>query len=353
MAVPFDLQDLEVKGSAVPVVDGVRGLAGPFGAFAVSESGTLAYVPGEPGLGLSTLVWVDRQGAEKRLSAPPRPYRNPRLSPEGNRVAIDIGESTDQTQRADIWVYDLVRGTLSRITSANRNGLPVWSPDGKRLYYASGDDQSHMTIISAPADGTSPPPAHPISETGPRRFPDSVSSDGKLLLGRNIGSGTGNDFWVLPLTGGVAAFRPFLDARFRRSAARFSPDGHWVAYVSSETGGNQIYVTEYPGPGGTHPVSTDGGAAPRWAADGRELFFANGAKITAVDVQTSPTFHVGIPKVLFERRDLLTSVFDVSPDGKRFLMLKPEAAPQSQASQLNIVVNWHVELRRLAPASGK
>jgi Tol biopolymer transport system component len=184
-------------------------------------------------------------------------------------------------------------------------------------------------------------------------LPESVSPDGKLLLGRNIGSGSGNDFWVLPIGGGPAEFRPFLDTRFRKSGGQFSPDGHWVAYVSAETGVNQVYVTEFPGPGGTHPVSTDGGISPRWAASGRELFYANGAKIMAVDIQTIATFHAGIPKALFERKDLVANMFDVSPDARRFLMLKPEDAAQPSPNQLDIVLNWSEELRRLAPATEK
>jgi hypothetical protein len=353
MAVPFDCRNLEVRGSAVPVLNGIQGLLGPFGAFSFSESGTLAYLPGPPGGGLSTLVWVDRSGTESALSAPPRPYRNPRLSPDGERVAVDIGESADVTQRADIWVFDIIRGTLSRITTAGYNSRPQWAPDGKRLYYASWDELNKVGMISAPADGSSPPAAHPITERGPRRFLESVSPDGKVLVGRNVGNSSGNDFWVLPITETPTAFGSFLDTRFRRRDAQFSPNGHWVVYVSRETGADQVYVTAYPGPGATRPVSTDGGALARWSATGNELFYLNGSKMMVAEIETSPAFRTGILKMLFEKKDLLMTWFDVAPDGKRFLMLKPESAPQAQSNQLNIVLNWSEELRRLAPGSGE
>jgi Tol biopolymer transport system component len=361
MAVAFDLKKLAVKGSPIRVLDGVQSYIGPFGAFGFSDSGTLAYVPGVPGSRLRRLVWVDRQGVEQAAPATPRAYRSPRLSPDGQRVAVDIGVSADDTQRADIWVGDLIRGTWSRITSENRNFSPVWTPDGKRLIYGSGDDPARMALVSAPADGSSPPPAHPVSEPGPRRNPESVSPDGRLLIGRNFaGVGvSGNDFWVLSLVEGSSAVKPhpFLDSRFSKTGAQFSPDGQWVAYASRETGSSQIYVTPYPGPGGTHPVSTDGGTLPRWARSGRELFYVNGGKMMVVEIQTSPVFRAGIPKMLFEKnRGAIVypdSGNDVSPDGKRFLMVQQEAAPQAPRDQLHVVVNWFEELRRLAPAGGK
>src|SRR5262249_11262552 len=152
-----------------------------------------------------------------------------------------------ETQRSDIWVIDLVRGAMSRLTSAGHNFVPVWTPDGKRLIYGSGEQTGRVAFVSASADG-SPPPTHAISAVGQGRFPESVSPDGKLVIGRNmVSSGTsGNDFWVLPLTEGsseLPSFRSFLDNRFRRFGAQFSPDGEWVAYASGETGSNQIYIT--------------------------------------------------------------------------------------------------------------
>ena len=133
-----------------------------------------------------------------------------------------------------------------------------------------------------------------------------------------------------------------------------------MAYDSSDTGTRQVYVVPYPGPGGKWTVSTDGGTMPRWARNGRELFYRNRGKMMAVDVQTSPAFRAGTPKLLFERSGgggLLQGsggiAYDVAPDGKRFLIVKPETAQKAQPDQVNVVVNWFEELRRRAPAGGK
>jgi predicted Ser/Thr protein kinase len=357
MSVPFDLNRLEVTGPPVPVLDRIRGTTvGPFGIFAFSDEGTLAYVPGAPGGGLKTLVWVDRRGTEQPVSIPTRAYRGLRLSPQGDRVALEIGASIDPAQRADIFTYDLIRGGLTRVTSENRNIAPVWTPDGNRLIYLSFTNSNNTTLVSAPADGSSPPPAYPISEAAPRRFSGSVSPDGKLVIGRNINTpgSAGNNFWVLPITEPSAApakFASLLDARFPKSNPQFSPDGHWLAYDSVDTGVSEIYAVAYPGPGPKFPVSTDGGTAPRWASNGRELFYVNGRKMMAVEIQLSPTFRAGSPKVLFERNMTAAggASYDVAPDYKRFLMLQPASESQAERDQLNVVLHWFEELRRRVP----
>jgi Tol biopolymer transport system component len=159
----------------------------------------------------------------------------------------------------------------------------------------------------------------------------------------------GNAVWVLPLAEGASADskpRNFHESKFNEQSAHFSPDSHWVAYTSNETGLSQIYVVPYPGPGGKSQVSLDGGTDVRWNGNGRELFFRNGNKMMVVDVQTSPTFHAGTPKTLFETANI---GFDVSPDGRRFLMVKPAAASQGQQNEMRVVVNWFEELRRRVP----
>jgi Tol biopolymer transport system component len=142
-----------------------------------------------------------------------------------------------------------------------------------------------------------------------------------------------------------------LDARFPKNNPQFSPDGHWLAYDSADTGRSEVYVVAYPGPGSKYPVSINGGTTPRWASSGRELFYVNDRKMMAVELQLSPTFRAGTPKVLFERNIALAggSSYDVAPDGKRFLMLKQVAEAQPQRDQLNIVVHWFEELRRHVP----
>ena len=160
----------------------------------------------------------------------------------------------------------------------------------------------------------------------------------------------GNEIWVLPLAGdstGAAKPKPqqFLQSQFTKSQPVFSPDGKWVAYASNETGRNEVYAVPYPGTGGKSQVSSGGGAAPRWAAKGRELFYSNGDKLMAVDVETGATFRAQTPKILFEKSGL----WDVSPDGRRFLMFKQAAAAQGPPPELRVVLNWFEELRRRSP----
>jgi eukaryotic-like serine/threonine-protein kinase len=160
----------------------------------------------------------------------------------------------------------------------------------------------------------------------------------------------GNGLWLWPLAGGAPAAKPqpFLDSQFSKSSPQFSPDGKWVAYQSDETGRNEVYVVPYPGPGGKVLVSNDGGTHPRWARNGRELFYRNVDKMIAVDVRTTPDFRAGAPKLLFEGH--YGAAYDVAADGKRFLMLKPAVVQNSSSGQLHIVVNWFEELRRRVPA---
>jgi serine/threonine-protein kinase len=348
--VPVGLKRLEVKGVPVRVLDGVQQAVGPFGLFGFSDSGMLAYVPGGTSNAL-TLAWVDRHGVEQPVPAPPRRYTTPRLSPDGNRVAVAILEGDDNQSSSDIWIYDLVRGVLSRLTTANNNTNPVWSPDGKRLIYASVNSLENV-LVSAPAVGSSAPAAYSLSKSGPRA-PDSVSPDGKLVIGRAIAKpGSGNSFDVISLAVGPSNgsdIAHFLDSKFPKANAQFSPDGRWIAYDSTETGTREVYVAPYPGPGERWLVSTGGGIAPRWARSGREVFYRNGSKFMAVDIQTSPEFHAGTPKLLFETSSHDLVAYDVSPDGNRFLVLKPESTEAGRSDQVNIVVNWFRELRRRAP----
>jgi len=341
MAVPFDVKRLEVKGSPAPVLEGIQSARGPFGIFGLSDSGTLVYAPGARAAeSSSTLVWVDRNGTEHSLPAPPRTYGSPTLSPDGLRIATSISGQTE-----DIWVYDLPRGTLDRITSDGNSGGPIWTPDGKRLIYERRPGGG-AAVMWVSADGSSPPSVLATRGNGPI-VPSSVTPDGKLLMGFYAIEG---GLWILPLevASGRARPQPILASRFTLFNPALSPDGQWVAYRSQETGRSEIYASPYPGPAGKFPLSTDGGTLPRWSRSGRELFFRNGDKMMAIDVQTSPQFRASTPKLLFEKRDANGS-YDVGPDGKRFLMIKQPAVQQAAAEQVNVVVNWFEELRRLVP----
>jgi serine/threonine-protein kinase len=344
-AATFNPATLQV-GPAAPVLEGLRNLGG-LTHIGFSQSGTLVYSGRDSAVfgARSTLMWVNRQGTEQPVAAPPRAYASPRISPDGGRLAFQV---TDTAQSVDIqvWVHDVARGTTTRLTFERNNGNLVWTPDGKRLIYMSSLTfaSTSGTLASVAADGSQ----QPVTLIGESALPapTSVSPDGKVVIGvRSRGQArTGNDIWVLSLEG-EAKPRPFLDNRFTRGDLQFSPDGKWVAYESNESGRNEIYVVPYPGPGGKSQVSTDGGTQPRWNRNSRELFFRGGARMMAVDVETGAAFRAGAARLLFEK---VSSDYDVAPDGKRFLMLKASTTA-ADSTELHVILNWFDDLRRRVP----
>jgi len=348
MALPFDAERLEVHGTPVPVLEGVREVSTVYGGFAFSENGTLAYVPGAAMEKARSLVWVDRTGVEQPVPAPARQYNLPRLSSDGQRVAVEIQDPSAGS--ADVWIYDLVRGDLSRMTFASANTLnvgPLWTPDDKRLIYGSGPLLTALSLVSVPTDRSSPPSVL-LHEAA---FPDAISPDGKFILLRgNLSAARGNTLLLLRLDGATAngiTPQTVLDTTFTKADIEFSPDSHFFAYQSNESGPQQIYVQSFPGPGGKWTISIGGGTLPRWARSGRELFYRVGNRMMVVEVELTASFRAGKPKLLFEGGPYQAG-YDVAPDGSRFLMVKappPEQAPD----QLHIVVNWVRELHRRVP----
>jgi serine/threonine protein kinase len=347
MAVPFDVSDLRVQGSSVPVLEGVRSAGNPaVGIVAFSRSGTLAYVPGggfEPSP--RTLVWLNREGAEEPAPCrEPRQYNLPRLSRDATQVAIEI--QNPGRGQADVWICDLTRGSLARITSENTNTRPIWTPDSKRVIFSRGGASEKIEIVSAPIDGG---PSQVLATEV--TMADSFSSDGKFITG-NLGDSTsasGRTVSILSIenTPSSGLKSHLLDQKFAGTDAQFSPDGKLIAYQSRESGRTEIYVREYPGLGGKTTISTDGGIAPRWSRNG-ELFYKNGDKLMAVEIQTTPVFRVGKPKVLFEKP--YANGYDVTGDGKRFLMIKSNDVQRAAPEQLNIVLNWFTELKQRVSA---
>jgi Tol biopolymer transport system component len=342
LAVPFDLERLEVRGAPLQVAQGVS-MDPRTGAahFALSSSGTLAYVPGGAGGIARSLLWVDRRGNARPITETRRAYLHPALSPDGQRLAVTI-EGASQ----DIWVDDLSRGTLTRLTfEADEEINPVWTRDGARLALSIIRPGRDPALFWAPADGSGPP--EPLLEAGPARFPTSFSPRDRVLAyteeqGRGIA-----DVWLLPLDD-RAHPRPFLSAPFQESAATFSPDGAWIAYVSNESGRNEVYVQPYPGPGAKRQISTEGGTSPVWAASGRELFYRNGDAMMSVGVTTRPRFSAGSPQVLFRgsyeepARTDWSRNYDVAPDGQRFAMIRGE---ETAPAQIYVVLSWLEEQR--------
>jgi serine/threonine-protein kinase len=351
LAVPFNLRRLEVTGPPVSILEGVS-MSPLSGAaeFSLSGDGSLAYVPGGPSVGERTLLWVDRKGGAVRpLAAPPRAYTCPRLSPDGQRLAVGI-----QGANPGLWLYDLARGTLTRLMSSPMTSFPIWAPDGKNVTFAFSGLGGPYNLYWMPADGSGA--AQPLTTSPNMQFPGSWSPDAQVLAFSEADPTTGWHIWVLKL-GDDRKPQPFLQTPSNESGATFSPDGRWLTYQSDESGRREIYVRPFPGPGGKLQISTEGGAEPVWARNGRELFYRNGDKMMSAAVETKPMFTAGKPKLLFEghyEAGLYPSLanYDVSPDGQRFLMIK--ASEQEQAStQINVVLNGFEELKRRVPTGTK
>jgi len=343
MAAPFDLDVLEVTGDSVPVVQGVRQSTPGSVDYAISDNGTLVYVPSTSTGGLNrTLVWVDRQGLATPLIEDRQAYGRPRLSPDGQRVAVGVQSGANQ----DIWIYDIGRGTRMRLTVEGNNTSPVWTPDGTRVTFSSNRD-GPQNLYWKPADGSGQAELLLNMNSLNTLIPTSWSPDGDTLAFYDT-SGA-RDIWALPLEGDASSF---VATAFNERSPMFSPDGRWLAYVSNESGRDEVYVQPYPGPGGKWPISTEGGTELRWSADGRELFYRLGDKMMVVEVQSEPAFTSGRPQLVFEGpylTDLFaTSNYDISPDGQRFLMIKEE---EGQQDQINVVLNWFEELKRLVPTN--
>jgi Tol biopolymer transport system component len=358
MAVPFDPRQLAVSGTAVPVVDGI--LQSPINGtaqYSFSDAGSLVYVPGGFQSAQRRLVWVGRNGAEQPIGAPPRAYLNPRVSPDGQRAAVTIEEQQDD----QIWLYDLSRDTLTRLTfEGTLNNPAVWTPDGKRIAFSSNKDGSQNIFLQS-ADGSGDRERLSVAEY--TQIPMSWSPDGQVLAFFEVNPSTGYDLWILQMsgapapTGQVWKAHPFLRTPFNESVPRFSHDGRWLAYISNESGRYEVYVQPYPGPGGKWQISTEGGTEPVWNPNGRELFYRSGNKILAVDIITQPGFSVGKPRMLFEGpyqpAPLTAPNYDVSPDGQRFLMLKPVESAEAAPTQINVVLNWFEELKQKVPTGKK
>ena len=341
-AVPFDLERLAVTGPPVPVLGGLRSHEGAgFAPYDFAPAGSLVYLPLDPKEDEAELVWVDRKGAATPLTDVRRHYGGPRLSPDGRRLAVAAGYSN-----SDIWILDLTRGSWDRLASGGFNHYPVWSSDGARIAFSSNRSGPINTFWMS-VDRSSP--AEQLTKALSWPEPLDSSPDGRTLIIREQPQATSTDLSVLSLTGDREP-RPLFRTPASEDAARLSPDGRWLAYQSDESGRPEVYVMAYPGPWGRSQVSTDGGSAPVWSRDGRELFYQGDANLMAAGVETRPRFRAGLPKPLFKLTNL--GDYDVAPDGQRFVMVRgrgEEAAPRSLA----VVLGWFEDLKRRMAAGKK
>ena len=336
-AVPFDPVKVEVRGTPVEVLSETGSAY-----FEASQTGTLIFLRGVYTGNLATVVWVDREGREEPLGTPIMPYIYPRLSPDGRRVGLDVGGPN-----RDVYIWDLARRVLERLTTdPAEDALVRWSPDGSKIAYANSR-YGIPNVFWQSADGSGTPER--LLESPFLQQPSSFTRDGGLVIHQLV-PGRGRGLAVMNLDP-PRRTRPLLD---NAANAEISPDGRWMAYASTQSGQYEVYVTSYPDTRGRWQISTAGGRQPAWSRDGRELFYRdfNGALI-AVPVTRAPTFAAGPGRKLFQDAayagagsSLSDRTYDVSLDGRRFLMIRMNAPPRRH---LAVVENWFDELRRRVP----
>ena len=334
LAVPFDPVALRPSGAPVAVIGNTRtnSLNGalPVG---ISTAGLLVYLPGTSTGAVMRLITADRNGPGQVLLDRmlfPGPFK---LSPDGHRVALSISDG-----QADIWVMELEGRGRRKVTSGTGSeDFPVWSPDGSRLYYSTN------------TGGVTRMATRPVDESGGETdvtnnafYPSSISPDGKTLVGRAI---TGNSYDVMTVDVASGTYTALVDSPANESEPSFSPDGGLVAYVTDESGSNEVWVHEFAS-GNRWPVTSGGGNQPRWTSGGREIVYRQGSALYAVPLTLRP-FTPGTPQTIFSAPDLIA--FDVTPDGKRIVAV--QQGESADDPHLALVSGWLEELKaKVRPA---
>jgi hypothetical protein len=355
MAVRFDLTKLEVIGQPIALVDNViqsfvtdSGFNTGAGQFSISDTGSLIYAAGGVAPDAKgSLVWVDQRGIEEPVTALQFPFLGPRLSPDGQKITY-----LTAAREWQVYVYDLGRGTNSQLSGEGLAGFPIWSPDGKRILFSWAKSLA-SNLYSQTYDGSSPMERLTTSEY--YQEAGSWSPDGKTVALVEGHPDTNYDIAVLDIASGRVT--PFLNSKFSEESPDLSSDGRWIAYSSDESKRDEVYVRPFPGPGMKQQVSSEGGIQPLWAKDGKQLFFRWQDQVWVVDVRTDGGFAASKPRLLFERPGHAMGApirgYDLSLDGKRFLMVKFEQTKPTPVTEMMLVQNWFKELKRLVPTGKK
>jgi Tol biopolymer transport system component len=322
LAVPFDEKELRPIGAPIQARENVPEIAIGTPIADVSASGVLVFAPGAA---RRQLVWVSRQGSEERVTDAVRSYVNPRLSPDGTRIVVQAGS---------IWVYDLGRRAFELIASQNTEGnaFPIWL-DGRRVIHRSG--------VGIRVQGVDGGTAETLPGTSEFDYPSGLAADGKTLIFNRSSAATSFDIFMSP-SEDLTRAAPIVQTAAYEGGAQLSPDGTLIAYVSNETGRNEIFVRSFPGPNRRRQVSTDGGTQPVWNPNGKEIFYRVGDKMMAVGLSaTGAALTLSQPVELFERpfaygAGITIPNYDVTRDGQRFLMVKDEFT----AGRLRMILNW-------------
>jgi serine/threonine-protein kinase len=354
MVVPFDLGRHEVTGQPVPAIANVMQALNvgnvyyntAAGQFSISDSGWLVYAEG----GIlpdqqNSLVWVDQKGRAEPIASVKAPFFAPRLSPDGQRIA-DIPLGREQR----VWVYDLNRGTTSLLTDEGKSNFPTWTLDSKRVVFG-WSKTGPFNLHWRPADGSSA--TERLTTSDYHQNAGSWSPDGNTLAFVEIHPSTGRDILLLDLPS--RRITSFLNSSADEYYPEFSSDGRWLAYMSDESGRQEVYVRPFPGPGGKWLISQEEGLQPLWARNGKQLFYRSPdwGQVWVVDVHTDVEFSASKPRLLFKLPGLGGGVpirtWDLSLDGQRFLMVKMGEAKPTPVTELVLVQNWFEELKHLAP----
>ncbi|HXG57053.1 MAG TPA: hypothetical protein VNJ03_16870 [Vicinamibacterales bacterium] len=341
-SVPFDLASRQLRDSAVAVVRNVMlAEANGHAHFTAAADGTMAYLSGPDPASESSVVLVDRDGTEHLLTTEREAFTDLAVSPDGMRLATTVIAANDS-----LWTLEIDRGAPTRITFEAENSRPVWSPDGTRLAFTRhlGGEAPQIHVVAADG-GAAPAQLRPSTRA---EFADSWSRVGNVLAFTRLEDVTGPDIWVMPMDGERKG-RPWLATRFDEFDARFSPDGRWVAYTSKESNRSEVFVRSYPDGAYKRKVSVDGGVAPRWREDGREIFYRREEAVLSVDVTAAGAeLRFSLPRALFKGKYVSAldaqsgSTWDALPDGRRFVFIKDFAQPRSVVT---LVQNWFTELK--------
>ena len=343
-AIRFDPGKLETSGSPVPVLHEVATTVSSGAVqFAVASSGALLWAPGDASMVGGQPVWIDRKGARSAAVTTSGINMQLELSPDGRRLAL----VTDDGGKADLWIVDLESGSRSRLTFDGGVGDPTWSADGKRVSYmrAGSAVGGGSDLYWKLADGSGD--AEPLV-TGPElAYSGSFSRDGRFFVyDRTIPGKLSGDIWIVTL-GAERRHSPFLATEAQEFGARISPDGRWLAYISSQAGRTEVFVRPFPSGSGQWQISTAGGMEPNWSPGGRELFFRNRGTLFAVAIDTRQGFSAGSPERIasgFRAGDNLRS-YSPTPDGQRFAAV-PGWEVARETAQVNLALHWDRDVRR-------
>jgi serine/threonine protein kinase/Tol biopolymer transport system component len=343
LAQTFDATALHTSGEPVPIVESVAfSSVDGRAAYSVSENGVLAYrASGIPGT--SQLLWTDRSGTRLTTVGAAGDYNSLRLSPDESILAAELHDL--RTGTGDLWLLDLKRGSTSRFTfDGSHNNAPVWSPDGTEVVFAGRSRSDGVPNLHYKPTASGSETDEPLLPSGPARVPTDWSLDGRHILFEETHPKTRTDLWILQMPDRKPS--SYLQTEFVERSGRFSPDGHWVAYVSNETGRDEVFIRPFPAASRKQQISIDGGVAPQWRRDGKELFYVSpNGTFKSVTLGTRPPFDPGPPQVLFTAR-IRNENYSLSRDGQRILLNPVAPDSTAPAPPITVVINWASALKK-------